>query len=187
MILQLIIPAAEGLTVFRPSNFICVFCRLGISWTKYRTNRAPSRSRKPLRLAYDSLRLASRLKPAPWFLRRRRKLWRLKAAYGELANHTWWRRHLHVHCLFAHDTLLSCIVLCRNKKKMYVVYVRMALMLQDLEYVLVLFIQTFALYKPFTYLLTYLLTYDGHSTVKMQFVWLWDNFSFNVYHYLQTS
>ena len=53
---------------------------------------------------------------------------------------------------------------------MYVVYVRMALMLQDLEYVLVLFIQTFALYKPFTYLLTYLLTYDGHSTVKMQFV-----------------
>ena len=26
--------------------------------------RAPSRSRKPLRLAYDSLRLASRLKPA---------------------------------------------------------------------------------------------------------------------------
>jgi len=36
---------------------------------------------------------------------------------------------------------------------MYVVYVRMAFTLQDLEYALILFIQTLALYKPFTYLL----------------------------------
>ena len=36
-----------------------------IRWSNLRRwRRAPSRSRKPLRLAYDSLRLASRLKPA---------------------------------------------------------------------------------------------------------------------------
>jgi len=39
------------------------FSTLNIS-TKFVHLRAPSRSRKPLRLAYDSLRLTSRLKPA---------------------------------------------------------------------------------------------------------------------------
>jgi len=56
--------------------------------------RAPSRSCKPLRLAYDSLRLASRLKPTS------HGFYCGGISYGGLSLiiHTCWRRHLH--CLF---------------------------------------------------------------------------------------
>jgi len=50
-------------------------------WPFWETiTRAPSRSRKPLWLAYDSLRLASRLKPAI------RGFYGGSISYGELAN-----------------------------------------------------------------------------------------------------